>query len=302
MQNLHKILNKDKYDHIFIDEVQDLQPMQLRVLVNICKGTLTLSGDERQRIYKSSPFSYRALGINIQSGNNIVLKENWRSTYQIMKLANSLKFNRSKEDSKYDDEKYFPRQGDKPLIQAFTTHSKMLEEVANKILKIHENNKKATFAILHRQHDVQKEIAMRQYLGKFFTLKTYIEKVDGKEEVKKSGKPNIYFMEAKTTKGLEFDYVFILDFSKFYYPHKDEIKSLEKKMLTRKSKDFEADRKELEDKEKRILYVSLTRAKQAVFLYFVAKEDPEKRISPFVKDFDTRDYEAKGFRKTMVHK
>lgn len=27
MENLHRILNKDKYDHIFIDEVQDLQPM-----------------------------------------------------------------------------------------------------------------------------------------------------------------------------------------------------------------------------------------------------------------------------------
>ena len=109
MKNLHRILNKEKYDHIFIDEVQDLQPMQLRVLVNINKGTLTLSGDERQRIYKSSPFSYRALGINVQSGNNVVLKRNWRSTYQIMKLANSLQFSKSQEDSRYDDEKYFPR-------------------------------------------------------------------------------------------------------------------------------------------------------------------------------------------------
>ncbi|PGZ13434.1 DNA helicase UvrD, partial [Bacillus thuringiensis] len=90
MKHLHQLLDENKYDHIFIDEVQDLQPMQLRVLVAITRGTLSLSGDERQRVYKSSPFSYKALGINVQSGNNVVLRENWRSTYQIMKLANSL--------------------------------------------------------------------------------------------------------------------------------------------------------------------------------------------------------------------
>lgn len=299
MENLHRLLNKEKYNHIFIDEVQDLQPMQLRVLVNINKGTLTLSGDERQRIYKSSPFSYRALGINIQSGHNVVLKRNWRSTYQIMKLANSLQFSRSQEDSRYDDEKYFPRQGEKPVIQAFASHSKMLTGVGNKIAQLYAKNPKATFAIIHRQHDVQKERDMKTFFGRFFTFNTYIQKVDGRNEGAKNAGPEIYFLEAKTTKGLEFDYVFILDFSKFYYPHKDEIENLNKKKSVA-SKDFLDDKKEIEEKEKRILYVSLTRTKQAVFLYYTASERPEEIISPFVKDFDSKDYEAKGFRKTMI--
>ncbi|MEM5644053.1 UvrD-helicase domain-containing protein [Bacillus toyonensis] len=133
MNHLHQLLDENKYDHIFIDEVQDLQPMQLRVLVAINKGTLSLSGDERQRIYKSSPFSYKALGIKVQSGNNVVLRKNWRSTYQIMKLANSIQFKRSAEDSKYDDEKYFPREGDKPIIEAFSSYSGMLSKVGETI-------------------------------------------------------------------------------------------------------------------------------------------------------------------------
>ena len=300
MENLHRLLDKNKYDHIFIDEVQDLQPMQLRVLVNINKGTLTLSGDERQRIYKSSPFSYRALGINVQSGNNVVLKRNWRSTFQIMKLANSLKFSRSQEDSRYDDEKYFPRQGDKPVIQRFTEYKKMLTEIGQKIRALYDANPEATFAIIHRQHDIQREHEMRNFLGRFFSFHTYIQRVEGEstDREKKRG-PQIYFLEAKTTKGLEFDYVFILDFSIFYYPHKDEIENLKKKKL-RTTNDYYDDYIEIEEKEKRILYVSLTRAKQAVFLYFVASKDPEETISTFVKDFDSKDYEAKGFRKTMV--
>ncbi|WP_394234115.1 UvrD-helicase domain-containing protein [Niallia oryzisoli] len=298
MEHLHLILNKSKYDHIFIDEVQDLQPMQLRVLVNINKETLTLSGDERQRIYKSSPFSYRALGINLHSGNIVVLKRNWRSTYQIMKLANSLQFSKSQEDSRYDDEKYFPRQGDKPIIQAFSGHQKMLTAIGNQISTIYEENPEATFAVIHRQNEPVKERDLKNFLGRFFSFNTYIKKAEGTEEERKNG-PEIYFLEAKSTKGLEFDYVFIIDFSRFYYPHKDEIENLKKKKLAT-SKDFEDDKKEIEEKEKRILYVSLTRAKHAVFLYYAASETPEEVISPFVKDFDTHDYEAKGFSKEMV--
>jgi DNA helicase II / ATP-dependent DNA helicase PcrA len=298
MGNLHHLLNKNKYDHIFIDEVQDLQPMQLRVLVNINKGTLSLSGDERQRIYKSSPFSFRALGINVQSGNNIVLKQNWRSTYQIMKLANSLKFNVSQEDSKYDDERYFPRQGEKPIVQAFASHKTMLSAVGKTIAKLHKEKPKSTFAIIHRRHDIQEEINMKTFLGQFFSFNTYIKREEGNIGKSKSS-PEVYFLEAKTTKGLEFDYVFIIDFSKFYYPHKDEIEDLKKKRQTL-SKDFLDDKKDIEEKEKRILYVSLTRAKQSVFLYYVAASNPEERISPFAKDFDKKDINAKGFNKTMI--
>lgn len=299
MEYLHRLLKKEKYDHICIDEVQDLQPMQLRVLVNINRGTLTLCGDERQRIYKSSPFSYRALGINVQSGHNVVLKRNWRSTYQIMKLANSLKFSRSQEDSKYDDEKYFPRQGEKPVIQAFAGHQRMLTAIGNKIAELHAEDPKATFAIIHRQHDIQKERELKTFLGQFFTFNTYIKKAEGVQDDGRRRGPEIFFLEAKTTKGLEFDYVFIIDFSKFYYPHKSEIDSLKKKK-TSTSKDFDDDKREIEEKEKRILYVSLTRTKRAAFLYFAASEKAEEVISPFVSDFNPRDYESKGFRKTMV--
>lgn len=301
MENLHRILDKDRYDHIFIDEVQDLQPMQLRVLVNINKGTLTLSGDERQRIYKSSPFSYRSLGIKIQSGNNVVLKTNFRSTYQIMKLANSLQFKKTQEDSRYDDEKYFPRQGGKPTIQAFSSPRNMLTAAAKKILDLYAEDTEATFAIIHRQHDAKIERDYKQFLGQFFTFDTYISRVEGKENasVAKGKKPEIYFLEAKTTKGLEFDYVFILDFSRFYYPHKDEMADLDKRKKD-SSEGYLDDKRDVEEKEKRILYVSLTRAKKAVFLYYAAPENPESRISPFVKDFNTKDYEAKGFRKTML--
>lgn len=300
MENINRIQDEDMYDHIFIDEVQDLQPMQLRVLVAINKGTLTLSGDERQRIYKSSPFSYQALGINIQSGNNAVLKINYRSTYEIMKLANSLQFKRTNEDSKYDDEKYFPRHGVKPLIRSFKKYNQMIDTIGEQIWEIYKEKPDATFAIVHRQHDENSYRALKLAFGKHFSFTTYIKKEEVQENDERLHGPKVFFMEAKTTKGLEFDYVFIMNFSSTYYPHQQEMINLDKLSFKHRRKAFDDDKRDIEEKEKRVLYVSLTRARQAVFLYFAGGDHPEEIISPFVKDFHVRDYEAKGFKKTML--
>ncbi|MGE7609647.1 UvrD-helicase domain-containing protein [Peribacillus frigoritolerans] len=288
IENFHRIMETDKYDHVFIDEMQDLQPMQLKVLVFLNKGTLTLSGDERQRIFKSNPFSYRSLGINIQPGNNIILKTNHRSTYQIMKLANSLQFERTKEDSRYDNEKYFPRQGELPSIEGFVDDIKMLKKIITTIQEKYREHPDRSFVIIHRYNKPQSIRGAHTVLSREFKVKLEMDHTD----TKKSSGPNVYFLEAKETKGLEYDYVFILNFSKGTYPHKYEIDALKKRQL-HKGYDISEDLKELEDKEKRILYVSLTRAKQEVFLYFSYNQSPENKISPFVKDFSPVDYKVK---------
>ncbi|WP_392388376.1 3'-5' exonuclease [Bacillus toyonensis] len=66
------------------------------------------------------------------------------------------------------------------------------------------------------------------------------------------------------------------------------------------STEYLDDKKDIEEKEKRILYVALTRAKETVFMYFSFKGNPEVTISPFAKDFHTKDYIAKDFRKTLL--
>lgn len=286
--NFHRVMERDKYDHIFIDEMQDFQPMQLKVLVFLNKGTLTLSGDERQRIFKSNPFSYRSLGINIQPGNNIVLKTNHRSTYQIMKLANSLQFERTKEDSRYDNEKYFPRQGELPSIEGFIDDKKMLNKIITIIQEKYREYPNRSFVIIHRYHKPQWIRTVHTVLSREFKVKLEMDYGN----TKKSFGPNVYFLEAKETKGLEYDYVFILNFNKNTYPHKYEIDAVKKRQL-HKGQDISEDMRELVDKEKRILYVCLTRAKQEVFLYYSYSQSPENNISPFIKDFYPDDYKAK---------
>ena len=76
------------YTAVIIDEVQDLQPPDLRFLKTMCAhrpDNLMVCGDAGQRIYAGG-FSLSALGIDVR-GRARVLRINYRTTEQIRKAA-----------------------------------------------------------------------------------------------------------------------------------------------------------------------------------------------------------------------
>lgn len=225
--------------------------------------------------------------INVQ-GSSVILKTNHRSTFQIMKLANSLQFERTAEDSKYDNEKYFPRQGQSPMIRGFKSVEKMLDEIIKIIQQRYAEHPDGTFVIIHRFNKEQETINVHTYLGRGFRVNRQTSYTGTGSH---SG-PKVFLLEAKETKGLEFDFVFIVNFNNKTYPHIDEIEALYKRRQHIKQ-DIAEDLKTLQDKEKRILYVSLTRAKQEVYLFYPYRNNAEEVISPFVHDFNLKDYITK---------
>lgn len=79
------------YDAVVVDEVQDLRPAELRFLKSLCAscpGNFMLCGDAGQRIYPGG-FSLSSLGIEIR-GRATVLKINYRTTEQIRRLADRM--------------------------------------------------------------------------------------------------------------------------------------------------------------------------------------------------------------------
>lgn len=76
------------YDAIIVDEVQDLQPMDLRFIAALASPhpeNLLVVGDAGQRIYPGG-FSLRALGIDVV-GRSSILRLNYRTTEQIRRAA-----------------------------------------------------------------------------------------------------------------------------------------------------------------------------------------------------------------------
>ncbi len=70
---------------LFIDEVQDLSPIETKLLRKLSSSGLVLAGDEDQAIYQAG-FSFRQMGVNIV-GRSVLLSGNYRNTRQISRFA-----------------------------------------------------------------------------------------------------------------------------------------------------------------------------------------------------------------------
>ena len=79
------------FDHIVVDEAQDLGVPELRFLVLIAAAgpdALFFAGDLGQRIFQQ-PFSWKALGVSVK-GRSATLKVNYRTSHQIRETADRM--------------------------------------------------------------------------------------------------------------------------------------------------------------------------------------------------------------------
>lgn len=288
-----------KYDYIFVDEMQDLDPMQILALCKLTNKSIVLSGDAKQRIYKKCPVKYEDLGLQVrQKGKRKVLKKNYRSTAEIVRLANSLNF--------YDDEdkfseKQFVKEGEKPIIHRTKDIQTGAKYIADTIKKIHLEDPKKTVAIIHREEVKKKTYGKSEFrlfleqrlMQSFSDISNYYKKFDfdkGKQ---------IFYTNAYDVKGLEFDVVFIVDFNKWFYPHSEGLRKIRESNENKDKELVDDDVLDFINTEKKLLYVAMTRAKEKLYLIANSCED-EKSISEFIFDFDSKYYKESGFTKSKI--
>jgi superfamily I DNA/RNA helicase len=129
---------KTLYDHIVVDEAQDLHPAQWRVLRGaVAEGPndLFIAGDPHQRIYDCR-VSLRSLGVNV-SGRSTKLRINYRSTQEILTWATAVLTGTEVDDldggvdslTGYRSE----LRGGRPTTASFTTQSAELDALATKV-------------------------------------------------------------------------------------------------------------------------------------------------------------------------
>lgn len=94
---IYEQLEESAVDTFFVDEAQDLSPLELKILKKSVRKGLIMAGDLGQSIYGiQSP--YKRSGINIQ-GRTSFLKTNFRSTHSIHDLAERFRKNDENEES-----------------------------------------------------------------------------------------------------------------------------------------------------------------------------------------------------------
>lgn len=236
------VSNNRKMDTVFVDEAQDLQLIQLRLLREMTLGTFIVAADKGQKIYTSS-FTWKDIGLNITGGRTKILDETFRSTKPIVELARSIQRNDViKKDDEFIECRLPARKGAVPTWYRCHNHSNLIASVL-KLVKTIDPRGEKIIGVLSREWWFLDN--MEYHFG---SSGHYTEKI--KYDKGNAHIPGVKLTTYHSAKGLEFDYVIIIG-------------------KAPKSK------KELDPNiERRLYYVSMTRAKAGLYI-FTEKDCPE---------------------------
>ena len=243
-----------KFQYIMVDEYQDTDKIQVDILKLLSKNNnLMVVGDDYQSIY-----SFKGTLIdNILNFYNdfpnvktITLKKNYRSSYEIVNLSN--------EFSKFLKQCFYKKlisnnsSIKKPNLHIFKNQVDEVTYIGNKIKTILEKDSSCKISILFRNY-----IYMEEFIKflKNLNLDFYIPENPFLENIFKNivslsnSKGSLELLTIHSSKGLEWDYVFIPLLLNGIIPTSiGEHQNIEE--------------------EKRLFYVALTRAKKELFLSY----------------------------------
>lgn len=240
------------FDAVIVDELQDLRPQAIRLLPLLAgtgENSLTLVGDGGQRIYNGR-FSLKSLGIDVR-GRSHILKINYRTTEQIRRFADRLLHHQSDDMNGGQESRKGTvslLKGPEPCTRAFLTRKQEQEFILEKIRQLHQEGLAfEEIAVFNRTHKRLKflESALQEAHIPWHSLQT-----GGVTE----GAVNLGTMHR--AKGLEFKAVFVAHVSDDQMPLASVIAKVRDSQL----------RQDWLERERQLLYVSLTRARDEVYV------------------------------------
>ncbi len=158
------------YDHVLVDEYQDTNLLQARILRGMCTASrkLTVVGDDAQSIYSFRGAHFRNIldfPRQFPGATMITLAENYRSTQPILDLSNMVI---SRAEERFTKELHTSRVGgEKPWLVTAKDEAQQTRFVADRVLQLHESGVPlADMAVLFRagymSADLEIELANRK--------------------------------------------------------------------------------------------------------------------------------------------
>lgn len=262
------IPEKMKFEHVLIDEAQDLSMAQMTVIMRLYTKDMMVAMDMNQKIHNRH-WTPKLLGIESTTKK---LTKSMRTTKQIEALAESL---RSKNDANLaDDDKSLraipEREGKIPKIVHLIDQAAERKYVVNLVKAYRAANPSLTIGII-----AVKNTQIKTYSDWLTSADIPHEQVT-KDTTFSMAKPGVKVVTAYGAKGLEFNCVIIPMFAEGYFPIKYQTDDSDA------MNDFII-------KMRNLVYVSMTRAKNLLTITYWGNGG-----SRFIEEMDPLLYEWEG--------
>lgn len=252
------------YQHIIVDEGQDLSPAAFRLIRTLAgpqhENDIFIVGDAHQRIYKNRAALGRC-GIDIR-GRGRLLKINYRTTEEIRRYAFALlkgiTFDDLDESTDVGDKCRSLMHGNPPVIKSFRNASQELDFIADEIQKLQKSGvglrniclvaRTNSLVDTYGEHLEEKGIPF---------VKITRDTSDSDEQ------DGVRIATMHRVKGLEFDFVFVVAANANSIPLQAVIDHTDK-----------VSEEESMNSEKCLLYVALTRARKGAYITSYGKASP----------------------------
>jgi len=200
-----------RYQHMLIDEVQDFSPLEVRVLMNCAdeQKSMTLAGDTQQHVLQEAGFTdweqfFGHLGVTGTGVNTLQVA--YRSTKPIVEFSRMVLGPLAE-----DEHVEVVRDGVPVEILPFDDHGECLAFLADALRRLEAAEPHASVALLSRNQ----ETAESYYDGLERAGLDQLRLITHQDF---SFGPGIEVAEMAQAKGLEFDYVVLLDVSRSAFP------------------------------------------------------------------------------------
>lgn len=208
------------YEHLMVDEAQDLSPIELAVLLSTCApgSSVTLAGDSAQRLDLDSGFEsweelFEVLGLDALTISP--LRIGYRSTVEIMELSGAVLGPLAEREAAVE-----PTRSGAPVELIRLSHDgEAVAVLAEALRELAAREPLASVALIAR-HPSRADL---YYRGLERAEVPRLRRVAVQDF---SFRPGVEVTDVRQVKGLEFDYVVILDADAASYPATDESRHL----------------------------------------------------------------------------
>lgn len=244
---------KSPFEHVVVDEAQDVTPSQLRFLAALGgqqRNALFFAGDLGQRIFQLS-FSWKSLGVDIR-GRSRTLHVNYRTSHQIRMQADRLLGPELADvDGNTEDRRGTVSvfNGPVPLIYTAASVDAEVQAIAAWLTECKNQGVRAGEIAVFIRSDAQLERARRAVRDAGLPHHVLDDYVDTDSDEVSIGTMHL-------AKGLEFRCVAVMACDDDVVPLQERIDAVSD----------EADLKEVYDTERHLLYVACTRARDRLLV------------------------------------